>query len=88
MQASIVKNCPRLWLFLEDVAIRNAGDASVMQSAATTWWQMLGKHKYFRERFVQAMAIAPDERRKSKMVVGKYLVAEHWMRDSGTGPAG
>jgi hypothetical protein len=69
--------CDKLQMLLEDLAIRNWGDESIVfDHNDKAWSQLLKENQRFREKFPIAMAMDRMARRQEPMKVDKYLIKD------------
>jgi hypothetical protein len=73
----VANQCDKLQIFLEDLAIRNWGDESIVfDHNDKAWSQLLKENQRFREQFPAAMAMDRTDRQQEPMKVDKYLIKD------------
>ncbi|KAF2870066.1 hypothetical protein BDV95DRAFT_619881 [Massariosphaeria phaeospora] len=70
--------CPGSLLcrFLEETAIRNWGDRSVVNHEDPTWWKLIADDSAFRVRFMKGVGVPLEKRREQPMKIDDYLQDE------------
>jgi hypothetical protein len=70
------RGCETLRRFLDDLAIRNWGDTSLVDHTKHEWLEEIWYRNEYLEKFVRAMGTTLEKRREQPMILERYFISE------------